>query len=215
MSIKHHPSEAILAAFAAGTLDHGQHVAVATHLVACDQCRKLARSFEHVGGAVLEDMPPVAMAADAFDKIAARLDERAPSVAARAPQASETDVPGLPKFVRGYRLGDWKWVALSTHMRPIILPHAGETRVFLLKAGPGTKLLQHSHTGMEMTCILAGGYSQYGDHYGVGDFDLGDDTIEHKPVVDAGEDCICLVAMQGDLRLSGLIGRIMQPFIRL
>jgi putative transcriptional regulator len=39
--------------------------------------------------------------------------------------------------------------------------------------------------------------------------------VDHEPVVDSGQDCVCLVAMQGDLRLNGLLGRIMQPFVRL
>ena len=58
MSIAHHPSDEILAAFAAGTLDHGQHVAIATHLVSCPQCREFARAMEHVGGAMLTDLAP-------------------------------------------------------------------------------------------------------------------------------------------------------------
>ena len=36
-----------------------------------------------------------------------------------------------------------------------------------------------------------------------------------QPIVEAGEDCICLVAMEGKLQLLGLFGRIMQPFVRL
>jgi putative transcriptional regulator len=34
-------------------------------------------------------------------------------------------------------------------------------------------------------------------------------------MVEQGQDCICLVAMQGNLQLKGLIGRMVQPFIRL
>ena len=215
MSIKHHPPETILAAFSAGTLNHGQHIAIATHLAACAACRKLVRSFESLGGVVLEDIAPVSMPADALAKLEARLDERAAPPTDSAVLVAESEIPGLPKFLRSYRFGDWKWIAPSTYVRPISLPHASDTRVFLLKAGPGTKLLPHSHTDAEMTCILTGGYSQYGDHYGVGDFDFGDDTIHHRPVVDAGEDCVCLVAMQGGFRLNGLIGKIMQPFIRI
>jgi putative transcriptional regulator len=44
---------------------------------------------------------------------------------------------------------------------------------------------------------------------------LGDETIDHQPVVEQSQDCICLVAMQGELQLKGLIGRMVQPFIRL
>ena len=56
MSIEHHPTDSMLAAFAAGTLDHGQHIAIATHLVACPQCRTFMRSMEQVGGAVLTSL---------------------------------------------------------------------------------------------------------------------------------------------------------------
>jgi putative transcriptional regulator len=205
----------LLAAFSAGTLDHGGHIAVATHLVGCDGCRRLAHSFEHVGGVVLEDLPPAALAADALARVTERLLEPPRSTATPSIRIPESELPGLPRFLRSYRFGDWKWIAPSTYIRPVVLPHSSDTRVFLLKGGRGTKLLRHSHTGVEMTCILTGGYSQYGEHFGVGDFDLGDDTVEHDPTVDPGEECICLVAMQGGLRLSGLLGKIIQPLIRL
>jgi putative transcriptional regulator len=216
MSIEHHPTDSMLAAFSAGTLDHGQHIAIATHLMSCSQCRTFMRSMEQVGGEVLTSLPPVAMSVGALAEVEARLTERPrPTVAEKVPTVPETDLAGLPKFVRGYQFGNWKWIAPSVHLRPIMLPYASDTRVFLLKSGPGTKMLQHSHTGIEMTCVLSGAFSHEGGHYGPGDFDLGDETVDHQPIVEAGQDCICLVAMQGELRLNGLMGRIMQPFIRL
>ena len=216
MSIEHHPTDSLLAAFAAGTLDHGQHIAIATHLVSCPQCRTFMRSMEQVGGAVLTSLPPAAMAAGALAAVEARLNEPVrPASAKMTPTVPETEVPGLPKFVRRYRFGNWKWVAPSVHLRRIMLPYASDTRVFLLKSGPGTKMLEHAHTGFEMTCVLSGAFSQGGVHFGPGDFDLGDETVNHEPVVDSGQDCVCLVAMQGNLRLNGLLGRIMQPFVRL
>jgi len=216
MSIEHHPKNEILAAFAAGTLDHGQHIAIATHLVACPQCKNFVRLMEQVGGAVLTELPPATMSNLALVEVEARLNESVrPAAAPVSSTLPETEVPGLPKFVRRYQFGKWKWIAPSVHLRPIELPYASETRVFLLKSGPGTKMLQHTHTGIEMTCVLAGAFRQDGAHYGPGDFDLGDETIDHQPVVEQSQDCICLVAMQGELQLKGLIGRMVQPFIRL
>ena len=216
MSNEHHPTDSLLAAFALGTLDHGQHVAIATHLVSCPQCRTFIRSMEQVGGAVLTSLPPAAMAAGALAAVEARLNEPVrPASAKMTPMVPEAEIPGLPKFVRRYQFGNWKWVAPSVHLRRIMLPHASDTRVFLLKSGPATKMLEHAHTGFEMTCVLSGGFSQGGAHFGPGDFDLGDETVDHEPVVDSGQDCVCLVAMQGDLRLNGLLGRIIQPFVRL
>jgi putative transcriptional regulator len=216
MSIEHHPTDEMLAAFTAGALDHGQHVVIATHLVSCPQCRAFMRSMEQVGGALMTSLPPAAMSGNALAAVDARLNEPARSAAAiERPTVPETEVPGLPKFVRRYRFGNWKWIAPSVHLRPIELPYSSDTRVFLLKSGPGTKMLQHTHTGIEMTCVLSGAFRQDGARYGPGDFDLGDETIDHRPVVEQGRDCICLVAMQGELRLKGLIGRIVQPFVRL
>lgn len=216
MSIEHHPHDAMLTAFAGGALDHGQHIAIATHLVSCPTCRAFMRAMEHTGGAVLESLPPSGMATDALTQVEARLSEApAPTAPSPAPAMAAADVPGLPQFVRGYRFGHWKWVAPSLRLRPIELPHPSDTRIFLLKAGPGAKLLQHTHTGIEMTCILSGAFSHDGGHYGPGDFDLGDDTVDHQPIVNSGQECICLVAMQGELRLDGLLGRLMQPFVRL
>jgi len=34
-------------------------------------------------------------------------------------------------------------------------------------------------------------------------------------VIDGDEECICLVAMEGQLKLSGVLGRLMQPFVRI
>ena len=76
-------------------------------------------------------------------------------------------------------------------------------------------MLRHTHTALEMTCVLTGAFHHAGGRFGPGDFDLGDETVHHEPHVDDGEDCVCLVAMQGQLRLEGLIGRLVQPFVRL
>ena len=118
----------------------------------------------------------------------------------------------MPRFVRAYDFGSWRWVAPGVAKRPIALPEPGQTRVFLLKVAPGVKLIEHAHTGLEMTCVLAGAYRRGGGRYGPGDFDLGDGDVLHAPHIEEGEDCVSLVAMQGELRLQGLFGRLIQPF---
>ena len=217
MTIRHHPPDELLTGFAAGVLDLGQHVAIATHLVGCAHCRAAARAMEHVGGAVLAGLPPTAMSSGAFAAVEARLGE-AVAVGAATPArrpAGLADVPGLPEFVRGYPASGWKWIAPKVHLRPLQLPATSGTRVFLLKSRPGTKMIEHSHTGFEMTCVLSGSFVHDGGQFGPGDFDFGDGTVDHDVLVDSVEDCICLVAMQGDLRLHGMIGRLLQPLIRM
>jgi putative transcriptional regulator len=168
MSIEHHPPDSMVAGFAGGTLDHGQHIAIATHLVACQHCRGFARSVEQVGGAVLENLAPAAMSSRALREVEARLDEPARRVVTQVvPEFRGEDIPGLPSFVRCYRFGSWKWIAPSVHVQRIELPYASDTRVFLLKSGPGTRMLQHTHTGIEMTCVLSGAFRQEGAFLGL------------------------------------------------
>src|SRR5208283_2894300 len=199
VTIDHHPDEATLAAYAAGLLDLGQRVALATHLRACQRCREWVRAVESVGGEILDNLAPAAMSEDALDRALARLCEQAPPALARP--AETADAPAeLPGFVRRYAFGAWRFVAPRVRMRPIHLPEPGPTRVFLLKSAPSTRLLQHGHTAIEMTCVLRGAFRHDGGRYGPGDFDLGDETVTHEPQVEEGEECVCLVAMQGDLR---------------
>lgn len=216
MTIQHHPDDSMLTAFAAGTLDLGQHVAIATHMAACPQCRGWARAMEQIGGAVLTSLPPATMSNGALARVEARLNAPANPVKAETAAAEPmVAIASIPKFVRRYRFGDWQWIAPRVHLRPIALPQPSPTRVFLLKSGPGTKTLPHSHTGTEMTCVLSGAFRHDGGRFGPGDFDLGDDAVEHRVRVEPGEDCLCLVAMHGELRLNGLLGRLVQPFVRL
>ena len=214
MTIAHHPDEDLLAAFAAGALDLGQRVAIATHLAACESCRGWVRAMEQVGGVLISDMAPAAIAEAALDRTLARIDEPPPP--APPPRPLRKDAPeNLPRFVKTYEFGPWRPIAPRIAMRPIRLPEPGPTRVFLLRAGPGTKVIEHVHTGVEMTCVLTGAFRRDGERYGPGDFDFGDSDVHHQPQIEGGDDCVSLVAIQGELRWQGLLGRLIQPFIRL
>jgi putative transcriptional regulator len=214
MTIQHHPTDELLLAYAAGTLDQGQHIAIATHLLACTSCRSWVQSLEGLGGSVLSALPASAMAGDALSRIEARLDEPAFSVPSEQRRMdTHSDVPGLPAFVRGLPAGKWKWVAPNLHLKRLALTDPGDTRVFLLKSSPGSRFLPHGHTGFEMTSVLTGSFNHDGKHYGPGDFDFGDSDTGHAIEIGPSGDCISLVAMQGDLKLRGFLGRLVQPFI--
>ena len=83
------------------------------------------------------------------------------------------------------------------------------------RSNPGTHMLEHTHSGTELTCVLRGSFSHEGGRFGPGDFDFGDETLDHQPIVGDSEPCLCLVAMTGDLRMNGFFGRLISPFVRL
>jgi putative transcriptional regulator len=65
-----------------------------------------------------------------------------------------------------------------------------------------------------MTCVLTGAFRQEGVLYGPGDFDSGEENDRHELRAENGADCLCLIALQGELRWRGFFGRLIQPFIR-
>jgi putative transcriptional regulator len=210
MTITHHPDEEALAAFAAGTLDEPRSVVVAAHVALCPHCRAIVAACEQVGGALVEQAAPATPRAGALDAALARLDETAPS--APAVRQPEPDCPGV---LAAYEVGRWRWIGPGVHWRKVAVPESEGTRVFMLKAAPGSSLPHHGHSGVEWTCVLQGAFSHDLGRYGPGDFDAADDTVDHTPFVEEGDTCICLVAMQGDLELRGWLGKLMQPFVRL
>jgi putative transcriptional regulator len=212
MSVTHHPPPELLAGFAAGTLDAGEHLAIAVHVSGCSSCRRLVRAVEDIGGSTLEAAEPAAMNVGAFEAVMAKFDQSAPQPSASTDSFADDD---LPEILRHYRIGRRRWVAPGVSMRPIELPGPSRSRAFLLRSNPGTHMLEHTHTGTELTCVLRGSFSHEGGRFGAGDFDFGDETLDHQPTVGDGEPCLCLVAMSGDLRINGFFGRLIGPFVRL
>lgn len=213
MTISHHPPEDLLADFAAGNLEEAHQLVVGVHVAGCARCARFVQAIEQLAGASLEDVEPVPIAPDAFDRVMSRIHET-PQVTAAPPLASATD-PNLPPALRKYRVGKRRRVAPGLSMQPIELSGAGNARAFLLRSAPGSRMLDHTHTGTELTLVLEGSFSHEGGRFGPGDFDYGDDEVDHRPIVGDEGPCLCLVAMTGDLRMNGFLGRLISPFVRL
>jgi putative transcriptional regulator len=170
---------------------------------------------EAIGGAAVESAEPVAMSRGSFEAMMAQLDRSPPKTPPPVPARLDADDDGLPEILRHYRIGRRRRIAPGVSLRLIELPGNGKSRAFLLKSGPGTRMLEHTHSGIELTCVLKGSFSHVGGRFGPGDFDFGDESLDHQPLVGKGEPCVCLVAMTGDLRMNGFFGRLISPFVRL
>ncbi len=212
MTIAHHPTDPTLAAFAAGTLDEGRALVVSTHVATCSDCRRAVRSFERLRGIALEDAEPVGLEEGALQRA---LQQISSDEAAQAISPGGGRSQAWPTPLSAYSLGAWRRIAPGLQFRPVEVPETEGTRVFMLKAAPGIRIPHHAHAGLEWTCVLQGAFSHQLGRYGAGDFDEADDTIEHQPVVEDGVECICLVALQGQIQLKSWMGRLIQPFIRI
>lgn len=218
MTITHHPDDQLLQAYASGALDFGEHAAVTTHLQSCPRCRGWIGTLEALGGTALSDLPPTPVRTDALEQTLHRLahaEQTPTTMTGTSANTTLATIPGLPPVVQRLTASAWKWIAPGVWARPFQLPTASPTRLFLLKSRPGLRMLAHRHSEVELTCVLAGGFSHDGGEFWPGDFDLGDRShVHHITVADDGE-CLCLVAMRGRLRFDGLVGPIIDPLIRL
>jgi len=86
-------------------------------------------------------------------------------------------------------------------------------RVKLLRIGAGRAMPEHGHGGEEITLVLKGAYRDHIGRFAAGDVADLDEEIEHKPVVEGDQDCICLVATERPTRFKTLAARLMQPFV--
>jgi putative transcriptional regulator len=204
MTIRHHPEDALLTDYAAGALDSAMSLILSTHLSFCAQCRQTVSLYERIGGVLLEDLAPVAMAEDALSKTLARLDQPVPEAA----PASNDNTPAPLRALLGRDLSQVRWRRMGPSLAYVTLARRGPLAVRLLRGAPGTDTGRHSHHGQEYTLVLKGGFTDETGSYGPGDFQCASPEVSHNPIADPGEDCINLAVTTAPLRFEGRVQKI-------
>ena len=221
MTIKHHLTDNLLIAYAAGTLPEAFSLVVAAHLSLCNACRAQAAAYDSLGGAMLDQGPVEPVLPDSLAATMARI-KAAPATPSqpRPPARPSARPPAgiLPQPLQDYIGGDLdkvRWRAAGGGVRQAILPTGPRASARLLYIPAGTAVPDHSHRGTELTLVLRGAFHDQTDRFGPGDVEVADQDLNHTPVADIGEDCICLAATDAPLRFSGVLPRLAQPFLRL
>ena len=137
-----------------------------------------------------------------------------------APSAAEDgpdwDGPGpLPEPLRGVLAGDFdsiRWQPMAPGIRQAAVGTPGAR---LLRIAPGTSMPMHGHTGSELTLVLRGSYCDEIGRFRSGDIADLDPAVEHQPIADTDQPCICLIASDAPLKFRGFIPRMLQPFFGL
>lgn len=216
MTINHHPSDETLLRFAAGTLPAGPRLIVAVHAGGCPTCRQQVAAFEAIGGAMLDAGEPAGMASDALQQALARIDQEPGRAEAAAPTISlpRADLGiALPQAMDACGIGPWRWLGPGLRWSRVTVPDAPEANVMLLRVAAGKTLPEHTHSGSEFTQVLKGSFCDARGRYLPGDMDEADAEVDHTPVVDADGECICVAAIDGQMKLTGFVGRVVQRFV--
>ena len=213
MTIRHHISDSLLMAHAAGTVPEAFGLVVATHISLCDDCRARAGAFDAVGGALMDEAPAAAMSEGSLAAVMARLDRRI-EIQRPIPRRDPRVPAPLSDYIGG-SLDTVRWRPLGGGVRQAILPTGREAVARLLWIPGGQSVPDHGHRGMELTLVLQGAFRDETDRFGPGDLEIADEEMEHTPVAEPGPDCICLAATDAPLRFNSLLPRLVQPFVRI
>lgn len=208
--ITHHIPQPLLVAYASGALPHPFALVVASHISLCDECRAQAVAHDHAGGAVLEELSGSDLSEGLKGDVLALLD------APRAQAPAQGRVGPYPGPVMEALKGApprWKRMGLGT--RQTILHDGPEGSVRLLYIPAGQAVPDHGHNGLELTLVLQGAFRDETGRFGPGDLEVADDALEHTPVAEPGEPCICLAATDASLRFSSFVPRLLQPLFRI
>jgi len=226
MSVSHHLTDETIHDYATGGLTRPMETLVACHLTVCQHCRGRAQMADGIGGKLFENLDPVAPRVSALDLIARSASSPTgmadshsePRQAHSTTGASDPIVEGVPRPLGRLLPAPleqlrWRRVAPGIKQYKLDDQHRRNGAFQLLHLAPGAVLSEHSHNDRELTFLVQGSYRDSIGRFKAGDIADLDGSIEHQPVVDSEEPCIALIATQSPVHYSGMIGKIMQPFV--
>lgn len=215
--VSHHLDQTMLLDYALGGMSQSLSLVVATHLALCPSCRRDVAALEALGGTLLETAKPDAVARDTFEGLMARIesDHEQPEIM-RPHHAVAEEIAHLPRPMRDYIPlydGKLRW----GHQGPIetiFLPcDDPDHKIRLLRIAPGKGAPQHSHRGLELTLVLEGSFQDETGRFLPGDIEVADSSLDHRPIADEGRPCLCLAVTTAPLRLTGPLGRLIDPLL--
>lgn len=212
MSARRHPSDETLAVYAAGSLAAGPRLIVETHAHGCPECRARIRVCEAIGGALLDEIEPDAPTSDRLSRALAGI-AAAPARIETTRRAWTAPFPGAPETLRRCRIGPWRCIRPGLRIASVTPAGESKASAMLMRVGAGRQMPNHTHSGVEYMQVLTGAYTDANGRYAAGDYDEADGEVIHQPHAEPTEDCICLTAVEGRLRLTSFVGRLAEWII--
>jgi putative transcriptional regulator len=217
LTIIRHPDASTLLSFSAGSLAEPLAAATAAHLSLCTACRADVRDLELLGAALLIPEPlsettlakPVTVPERPSDGIASAWPKQRGSMRGRELLPD----PIAERYGLTLETVPWKRLAPGVLHHRLSLSPGIEGDLRILKIAAGARMPEHGHGGAELTLVIDGAYADVSGEYRRGDMQDVSDDIEHRPIADAKEGCICLIASERPARFKGIMGRLLQPWI--
>ena len=201
------PLDALLATYCIGTLDPATHALVASHLLLKPDNRRFVAALEALAASEMEKASPA--------PVPRREQALAEIFASKAPVDRGLRSAILPApLLRlvGADVGDLKWRTKIPGVREYRIAETARGDASLLWIRAGRRMPSHTHEGSEVTLVLKGSFSDVTGRYARGDVAVAESDLDHRPMTEEGDDCLCFAVTDAPLHLTGPVGRILDRF---
>ena len=204
--------DALLLDYATGALSRPLELLVETHLAMNEKSSRSMRMLMQLGGILLEDAEPVSLSEGALQNVMAQLgqfekdtDEMFAKISGHSEWLPHPIANYVPKSDCNQ---SWRRAGIGIVETDIDFGEAdGKAKIYRIASGTAVPI--HTHTGAEVTLVLSGGFTDETGSYGPGDIAIQEAGSEHQPVADDDGECIVLAVNEGEIRLTGPIGRVL------
>ncbi|WP_299806204.1 ChrR family anti-sigma-E factor [uncultured Shewanella sp.] len=214
--IKYHPKEEMLLLHAQGKLHLGLANAVSAHCELCTVCKhKLNALTEQLAQASLVDdkplLEPTNTEMDFSSMMAQIMELPATPQTSHSTSRQTVQVNGykyqLPRALSQQANKSWSGLGKISRMR---LDADDDTaRASLLHIDANGEIPEHTHTGREVTLLLAGYFEDEFSQYVPGDFIELDAQHKHSPKTANG--CLCYTVVDAPLHFTKGISKLLNP----
>lgn len=208
------PVDALLAAYSAGTLDPSLHALVASHLMLKPESRAYVEALERLVAENITTLEPqpVSQRAERLEAIFATGPAPRKSVGNLTNVGSSILPPPLRHYLR-QDLETIRWRTKLPGVKEFRVEDMGLGEASLLWVRAGRRMPSHTHEGSEVTLVLKGAFSDVTGHYARGDIAIAESDLDHNPMTDPDDDCICFAVTDAPLHLTGPFGRLLDRFL--
>lgn len=205
--------DALLGGYAAGTLDPYLHALIESHLILSEENRAFVQALEAAAGAELDALPPAAGDRAARDHVLAAIYAGGWYGRPRPPKL-DPDLPEPLARLVTTSLDDAAWRLVAPGLREHKLRPADGVAASFYKIRRGQAMPVHTHEGLEATLVLRGAFEDQTGRYRRGDVAVADSSLDHRPVADPRDGCVCFAVTDAPRRLTGPIGRVVERIFR-
>lgn len=210
--IAYHPDKSLLVDYSAGNMSFGPALCVTAHLERCQLCHRELQDMTTLGAVLMEQQRAADIGPDLLDRVMHRIENDDLTVSEQAVVPERRTV--LDRFVP-QDLQGIAWRGLGETCKSHELDVGDPSHVVsLIRIRRGGAVPRHTHRGQEITLVLQGGISDACGSYRVGDFIECNEEIDHRPVANQDEDCICLTSRSAPIKFTGPLMRTLNPFLR-